>query len=98
MNIISLQILLINFLVSSVLTGILYFFCRPVRNCNPLLIFVISSIGTSFGSIIGQMIPALTINTEFIILNNFIHTIPGIFISLLFLLIWVSGSKTEGYV
>lgn len=98
MAIISLQILLINFIVAGIITGVIYISCRRVRSCNPILLFIISSLGTFLGTILAMMLPSINLNSDSILVNNLMFSIPGISLSLIFSFIWIKGSRTEGYV
>lgn len=93
MILLSTQILLVNFLVSALITAVVYFFKKSVRHVNPLLLFLISSVGSFLGSILAIVLP----NFEEAVLQSVIILIPGAVFSLLFILIWARGSKSESY-
>lgn len=98
MGLLSIQILLINFIVAGLITAIIYFSNKKVRYFNPLLLFIISSIGTFLGTSLAMLIPQMTFNSESLFIKNIITTIPGILLAFLFIYIWIKGSKSEGYV
>lgn len=98
MVLISFQILLINFVVAGLITALIYCTNKRVRMFNPILLFIVSSIGTFSGTVFAMLLPELVINSDSIFLNNLILSIPGIALSLLFTFLWVKGSKSEGYV
>lgn len=98
MVLISLQILLINFVIAGCLTAMIYFMSRRVRKSNPIWLFAVSSLGTFLGTMFARLLPNLTLNSNSIVLNNLVTSIPGISLALLFVYIWVKGSRSEGYV
>lgn len=98
MIILSLQILLINFIVAGVITALLYLFNKNIRKFNPLLLFTISSLGSFLGTIFAVFIPNTSVFTEYEILQSIKMIIPSIFLSLTFILFWIKGSKSEGYI
>lgn len=97
MGILSFQILLINFIVAGLITGLLYFVCKSVRTFNPILLFIVSCIGTFVGTIVAMFMPSVYMNTESVLFNNVVLSVPGITLSFLFIFVWVKGSKSQGY-
>lgn len=98
MLILSLQILLINFIVSGVISAGLYIFNKNIRAFNPLFLFIISSLGSFLGTLLAVLIPNSPLISEYQILLNMKMVIPSILLSLFFVLFWIKGSKSEGYI
>ncbi len=98
MGLLSIQILLINFIVAGIITAFIYFSNKKIRHFNPLLLFIISSIGTFLGTSMAMLLPQITFKSNTLFINNIIISIPGILLSVLFIYIWIKGSKSEGYV
>lgn len=98
MTLLSLQILLINFVVAGVITLLAFLFKKSVRNFNLFLIFIISSLGAFLGTFIGMFIPNLHFINDLVVLKNIILTIPTIILSTLFIIILVKGSRSESYI
>lgn len=97
MGLISIQILLINFIVAGVVSAVIYFSNKKIRHFNPILLFVISSIGTFLGTSVAMFFPDLFLFSDSIFLKGIIYVVPGIVLSSLFLCIWIRGCRTEGY-
>ena len=97
MNQLSIQILLVNFISAALISVIIYFSNKEVRCCNPIIMFIISSLGTFLGSSFVFFLPNFNIYFNSFILKNIIMTIPGILLSILFVFIWLKGSKSESY-
>ncbi|QEN03207.1 hypothetical protein EW093_00310 [Thiospirochaeta perfilievii] len=97
MELLSLQILLINFIVAVSITAIIYITNKSARKINLILIFIISSFGTFLGGTLAMFFPLNLITHNSLLVKNIIFTIPGILLSLLFIVIWVRGSKSESY-
>lgn len=87
------QVLVVNFLISALITTIVYFFKKSVRHVNPFILFLISSVGSFLGSILAIALP--TVDEKLI--QSILITIPGISLSVLFILIWARGSKSKSY-
>ncbi len=98
MLLLSLQILLINFLISGFITALIYLTNKRVRHVNPLSLYIISSLGTFIGTLIAMFLPSITNYTDSKLLNSVFLIIPGITLSVIFIKIWVRGSKAEGYI
>lgn len=98
MIILSLQILLINFIVAGVITALLYLFNKNIRSFNPLLLFTISSLGSFLGTIFAVFIPNSSVFTEYEILKSIKMILPSIFLAITFVLFWIKGSKSKGYI
>lgn len=93
MLLLSIQVLVVNFLISALITAIVYFFKKSVRHVNPLVLFFISSVGSFLGSILAIALPTV----DEVIIQSILITIPGISLSVLFIFIWARGSKSRSY-
>lgn len=93
MLLLSTQILIINFLVSALITAIVYFFKKSVRHVNPLLLFLVSSLGSFLGSLLAIVLPTF----EETLIQSLILLLPGSLLSVLFIFIWARGVKSESY-
>lgn len=98
MALLSIQILLINFIVAGIITAIVYFSNKSVRYFNPLVLFTISSLGAFLGTVVGMFFPSFSSLTHSNLVNNLLLFIPGVTFSLLFILISIKGSRSNSYI
>ena len=94
----SIQILLINFIVAGVITAIIYFSSKSVRCFNPIILFMISSLGAFLGTVVGMFVPNFVYSPQLHLLNDLLLFIPGILFALLFIFISIKGSKSNSYI
>ncbi len=93
----TIQILLINFLVSAFVTIIIYLMNKKYRVLNPLFLFIVASIGTFIGSSIAMHIPIFEVTNNSLTLKNILLFLPGLMLSLCFIFVWIKGSRSESY-
>ena len=98
MTLLSIQILLINFIVAGIISAVIYFSNKSVRYFNPLILFIISSLGSFLGTVVGMFVPNFGSLTSSYLVNNLLLFIPGITFSLLFILISIKGSRSNSYI
>lgn len=93
MLLLSTQILIVNFIISALLTILVYIFKKNVRHINPFILFIVSSLGAFLGTMLAVLIPT----TDMSIVKSIIIIIPGVTLSLLFMFICVKGAKTKSF-
>lgn len=93
MLLLSTQILIVNFLVSALLTTLVYLFNKSVRHVNPIILFIVSSVGAFLGSMLAVVFP----NSEIAFIRSIIFIIPGVTLSLIFMFICVKGVKSKSF-
>lgn len=94
----SFQFLLINFIVAGIVTSSIYIFNKKFRRCNPIVLFIVSSLGTFIGTIIVMFIPDFEFIISTFLLKTVISILPGVILSFIFINVWIHGSETTGYI
>lgn len=97
MVLLSLQILLINFLISAAVTFLMYLLFKKSRKVNVFILFLVSSLGSFTGTSLGHLLPFLSSSSENLYIQNLFMAIPGVLFSVLFLSICIRGSRSESF-
>lgn len=98
MTLLSIQILLINFIVAGIVTFLAFTIKKSVRNFNLFLIYTISSIGAFVGTLIAMFIPNINLINDMVLIKTIILTIPTVTLSSLSITILVKGSRSKSYI